>query len=128
MGIGGDILKKFRLCFLMVTLFSLYISSSVFAQSTVTFKPLNVYVDSDNQVVVEGKFWNYGDGNNTIDGEKMQVSYSSPNNQSFSATVEFKELNLPINSDQVIHYSFKCPTLTPVQISKWSVNVTTYSH
>jgi len=122
-------MKRITIVFAMMAVLVLSFMSITSAANNneVTFKPLKVYAN-DGKIIVHGKFWNYGDEAATIDTEKLQVTYRTPNNQVISAPVEFDNLNVSIGANETVSYSFTCETLQVMPIGKWDVHTNTISH
>jgi len=122
-------MKRITIVFAMMAVLVLSFMSITFAANNneVTFKPLKVYAN-DGKIIVQGKFWNYGDEAATIDTEKLQVTYRTPNNQVISAPAEFDNLNVSIGANETVSYSFTCETLQVMPIGKWDVHTNTISH
>jgi len=120
-------MKRFLLIFSMAALVLMSAMPMVSAANTVTFKVLKVYVN-DGKVVVQGKFWNYGDEAAVVKVEKLQVSYKTPSNQLVSGPEEFKDLDISLEANGVVPYTFTCNDLQALTIGKWSVNTHTDSN
>lgn len=118
-------MRKILLLSLMLLLI---INSTVFAAptpATIEFKVLKVYYNDDKKLVLDGKFFNWGDDPGVVSKVKMIVTIWTSHGM-YSNPLEFTNLNINLQGEEVKHGIFIWHNPPIVDIERWSVDTTTY--
>ena len=117
----SDFMKKNILVYLVI-IFIVSLTATVFASSPgPEFKPFNAYFDNQNQLIVQGKWFNWSEHPAVVKNLKLNVTIWG-NMGMNTYTLNYNNLEMHMNNDEVKKDTFTSKHVPLQRIDNWSIN------